>query len=85
MSSNNAASLISVLNGTNYQQWATAMKAFLMLQGIWAYAQGNIKRVYLSYKEDKLNQISEKEIAEKHALQAAWDKKDRIVFGHIVL
>ena len=34
MSSNNATSLIPILDGTNYRQWAVVMKAFIMSTGL---------------------------------------------------
>ena len=33
--SSQLTNLVSVFNGTNYQQWATAMQSFLMSQGQW--------------------------------------------------
>jgi hypothetical protein len=36
MSSSNNASLVPILDGTNYRQWAVAMKAFIQSTGMWA-------------------------------------------------
>ena len=33
--SSSLTSLVPVLDGTNYQQWASAMKSFLLSQGQW--------------------------------------------------
>ena len=40
MSKSEVAQLVSVLNGDNYGTWYKAMKAYLMSQGHWAYADG---------------------------------------------
>ncbi len=53
-SNNNTTSLVPILNGTNYVQWAVAMKAFLCSQGLWAYAKGDMHREeFPDKKEDR--------------------------------
>ena len=34
--------LVPVFDGQNYGQWAKAIKAFLMSQGLWGYTDGTI-------------------------------------------
>jgi len=41
--SNNVASLVPILDGTNYGIWSKAMKAYLMSLGLWGYADGTIE------------------------------------------
>jgi hypothetical protein len=40
--STNVASLVPILDGTNYGIWSKAMKAFLMSLGLWGYADGTL-------------------------------------------
>ena len=64
-SNNNTTSLVSILDRTNYAQWAVAMKAFLMSTAYWAYPQGHIDRAeFPDKKEDreKLPQTEKDEI-----------------------
>ena len=37
---NDTVSLVPISDETDYQQWSTAMRAFLMLQGLWQQTQG---------------------------------------------
>jgi hypothetical protein len=85
MSSNNAASLVPILDGTNYRQWAVAMKALIMSTGMWAYVQGNIDRESLPEKKEEREKLSETRRNEILAAQAAWDKDDGMVIGQIML
>ena len=39
--SNALTSLVPVLDGTNYQEWAQAMEAYLMSMDLWEYANGD--------------------------------------------
>ena len=59
MSSNNAASLVPILDGTNYRQWAVAMKAFIMSTGMWAYVEGRIERESLPNKKEELAKLTD--------------------------
>jgi hypothetical protein len=85
MSSNNAVSLVPILDGTNYRQWAVAMKAFIMSTGLWAYVEGSINRESLSDKKDDLAKLSDARKEEIHIAQRAWDKDDNMVIGQIML
>jgi hypothetical protein len=85
MSSNNATSLVPILYGTNYRQWAVAMKALIMSTGMWAYVQGNIERESLPDKKEEREKLSETRKNEILAAQAAWDKEDGMVLGQIML
>jgi gag-polypeptide of LTR copia-type len=40
--STNVASLVPILDGTNYGIWSKAMKAYLMSLGLWGYADGTL-------------------------------------------
>ena len=59
MSSNNTASLVPILDGTNYRQWAVAMRAFIMSTGLWAYTEGHIERESLPNKKEELAKLSD--------------------------
>jgi hypothetical protein len=66
MSSNNAASLVPILNGTNYRQWAVAMKAFIMSTGLWAYVEGSVNRESFPDKKEDLVKLSDARKEEIH-------------------
>jgi hypothetical protein len=85
MSSNNAASLVPILDGTNYRQWAVAMKAFIMSTGMWAYVEGRIERESLPEKKEELAKLSDARKEEICVSQNAWDKDDGMVIGQIML
>jgi hypothetical protein len=53
MSSNNATSLVPILDGTNYRQWAVAMKALIMSTSMWAYVTGAVDRESLPDKKEE--------------------------------
>jgi len=84
-SNNNTTTLVPILDGTNYVQWAVVMKAFLMSMAHWAYPQGHVKRASLPDKKEDRERLPETEKEEIRAKQAAWDEKDGVVMGHIVL
>ena len=84
-SNNNTASLVPILDGTNYVQWAVAMKAFLMSTAHWAYPQGYVERAAFPDKKEDRERLSETKKEEIHTKQAAFDEKDCVVMGHIVL
>jgi len=54
-SNNNTTSLVPILNGTNYAQWAVAIKAFLMSTALWAYPQGHVYRA--EFPDKKVHHI----------------------------
>jgi hypothetical protein len=68
MSFNNAASLVPILDGTNFRQWAVAMKAFIMSTGLWAYTEGHIERESLPDKKEELAKLFD---AQKEEIRVA--------------
>ena len=80
-SNNNATSLVPILDGTNYRQWAVAIKAFIMSTGLWAYTEGRIERESLPEKKEELAKLSDAWKEEICVAQAAWDKDDNMVIG----
>jgi hypothetical protein len=85
MSSNNTTSLVPILDGTNYRQWAVAMKAFIMSTGLWAYVEGYVDREEFPDKKEDLVKLSDARKEEIHIAQRAWDKDDNMVIGQIIL
>jgi gag-polypeptide of LTR copia-type len=85
MSSNNTASLVPILDGTNYRQWAVAMKAFIMSTGLWAYVEGSVDREAFPEKKDDLAKLSDTCKEEIHIAQRAWDKDNNMVIRQIML
>ncbi len=61
------------------------MKAFLMSMPYWAYPQGHVNRAEFPNKKKDRERLPETEKDEIHAKQAAFDEKDGVVMGHIVL
>jgi len=84
-SNNNTASLVPILDGTNYAQWAVVMKAFLMSTAHWAYPQGHVERALFPNKKKDRERLPEMEKEEIRTKQAVFDEKDGMVMGHIVL
>ncbi len=84
-SNNNTASLVPILNGTNYAQWAVVMEAFLMSTAHWAYPQGHVERALFPNKKEDRERLPETEKEEIYAKQAVFDEKDGVVMGHIIL
>jgi hypothetical protein len=85
MSSNNTASLVPILDGTNYRQWAVAMKALIMSTGMWVYVKGSIERESLPDKKEEQERLSKTCKTKIATAQAIWDKKDGMVLGQIML
>jgi hypothetical protein len=54
--SSQLTTLVPVLNGSNYQQWASAMQSYLMAQGLWkcVKADRTISSVGYSTKEEEV-------------------------------
>jgi len=61
------------------------MKAFLMSTAHWAYPQGHVERALFPNKKEDRERLPKTEKEEIHAKQAAFDEKDGMVMGHIVL
>src|SRR6266853_128475 len=84
-SNNNTASLVPILDRTNYAQWAVAMKAFLMSMAHWAYPQCHVNRAEFPDKKEDRERLPETEKDEICTKQAVFDKKDGVAMGHIIL
>jgi hypothetical protein len=84
MSFNNATFLVPILDGTNYRQWAVAMKAFIMSTRMWAYVEDRIERESLPDKKE-LMKLSDAQKEEIHVAQNTWDKNDGMVIRQIML
>ena len=39
--SSSAITIVPILNGTNYNEWASAMRAYLQINKLWFYVNGN--------------------------------------------
>jgi len=85
MSSNNTTTLVSILNGTNYRQWAVAIKAFIMSTSIWAYVEERLERESLPNKKEELVKLSDAWKEEIRIAQNAWDKDNGMVIRQIML
>ena len=67
--SSNVATLVPILDGTNYRQWAIAMRAFIMSQGLWGFVDGSHPRPYLPTDESELRAIKKEDQVEIRAMQ----------------
>ena len=85
MSSNNNASLVPVLDGTNYRQWAVAMKALIQSTGMWAYPEGKVSREYFPDSDEEMDKLSTARKAEILASINEFEKNDSMVLGQIML
>jgi hypothetical protein len=85
MSSSNNASLVPILDGTNYRQWAVAIKAFIQSTGMWAYVMGKVDRQYFSDMDEECDKLSTAWKAEILASITEFEKNDGMVLGQIML
>jgi len=85
MSSTNNASLVPVLDGTNYRQWAVAMKAFIQSTGMWAYPMGKVTREYFPDNDAEFQALTATCQAEILASINEFEKNDSMVLGQITL
>ena len=80
-SNNNNASMIPVLDGSNYGAWSKVMRAFLRAQGLWQYVNTQIER---PDPLDPKKSTEDKLKANKAAL-TEWDRMDDMAIGHMTL
>jgi hypothetical protein len=85
MSSTNNASLVPVLDGTNYRQWAVAMKALIQSTGMWAYPEGKIEREHFPDDDDEYKVLPATHKAEILASINEFEKNNGMVLGQIML
>ena len=84
-SNNNTASLVPTLDGTNYRQWAVAMKALIQSTGMWAYPEGKVSREYFPDSDEEMDKLSTARKAEILASINEFEKNDGMVLGQITL
>jgi hypothetical protein len=85
MSSNNAASLVPILDGANYGLWAVAMQAYIRSTGLWHYMLGKVHRESFLEDDTEYNKLSDTKKAAILANQAEFDREDGMVLGQIML
>jgi hypothetical protein len=85
MSSSNNASLVPVLDGTNYRQWAVVMKALIQSTGMWAYLMGKVEREHFPDDDAKFQALSVTCKAEILASINEFKKNNGMVLGQITL
>ena len=68
--SSQLTNLVPVFDGQNYGQWAKAIKAFLMSQGLWGYMDGTIPHPGVGTPAEEVN---------------AWQRSSDMARGNIVL
>ena len=85
MSSNNTASLVPILNGSNYGLWAVAMQAYIRSTGLWHYVLRKVHRE--SFPEDDIEYAKLSDVKKQAILanQQEFDKEDGMVLGQIML
>ena len=72
---NALTSLVPVLDGTNYQEWAKAMEAYLMSMDLWEYANGDESEPTLS------NPPTDAE----HAIYKIWKSGNQKALANLIL
>jgi len=85
MSSTNNASLVPTLDGTNYRQWAVAMKALIQSTGMWAYPMGKVSREYFPDDDAEFEKLTKTRKDEIMASINEFEKNDGMVLGQITL
>ena len=85
MSSTNNTSLVPILDGTNYRQWAVAMKALIQSTGMWAYPMGKVSREYFPDDDAEFQALTATRKAEIMASINDFEKNDGMVLGQITL
>jgi hypothetical protein len=85
MSSNNAASLVPILDGSNYGLWAVAMQAYIRSTGLWHYVLGKVHRESFPEDDAEYNKLSDAKKAAILANQMDFDREDGMVLGQIML
>ena len=88
--SSQLTTLVPVFDGTNYNNWAKAMKAFLMAQGLWTYANGDDlppPAPRPTYNDDGTvkEKVPDNKIKEFNLLYGTWQKMDHMALGNITL
>ena len=89
-STSSIVSLVSLLDGTNYHQWAIAMKAYLQVQELWSIVGGHKiapKRPASldNAIKNKQKTIYNTELAEYSTKYEAWTLKDEKTHSTILL
>jgi len=89
-STTSIVSLVPLLNGTNYHQWAITMKAYLQVQELWSIVGGNEitpKRptALNDAAKDEQKAIYNTDMAEYRTKHETWTLKDEKAHGTILL
>jgi len=78
--SSQLTTLVQTFDGSNYQLWSKAMKAWLQSQGLWGFVDGTIVR-----PADPAAGAAAEEIAAAEAAIAAWVRSNDMAMGNLVL
>jgi hypothetical protein len=85
MSSTNNASLVPILDGTNYRIWAVVMKALIQSTGMWAYVQGKVTREFFPDDDAEYEKLSQARKDEILTSITKFEKSNGMVLGQITL
>ena len=78
--SSQLTNLVLVMTGSNYLSWKDAITAYLKSQGVWRICAGMDKR-----PDDIASPATSAAVAERTALQSAWDNRNDQAEGYILL
>src|SRR6267378_2863629 len=78
--SSQLTTLVQTFDGSNYQLWSKAMKAWLQSQGLWGFVDGTVVR-----PADPAAGAAAADIAAAEAAIAAWVRSNDIAMGNLVL
>ncbi len=78
--SSQLTTLVQTFDGSNYQLWSKAMKAWLQLQGLWGFVDGTIVR-----PADPATGAAAADVAAAEAAIAAWVRSNDMAMGNLVL
>jgi len=78
--SSQLTNLIPVMTSSNYLSWKDAITTYLKSQGVWQICAGTDKR-----PDDIASPTTSAAVAERTALQSAWDNRNDQAEGYILL
>ena len=81
--SSQLTSLTTVFNGQDYNNWSKAMRAFLMAQGLWGYASGNLSEPFKPTEPEApkpLKSLPSDEEKEKYERYYAYYKNEKAAY-----
>ena len=88
-STSQLAASVPIFDGSNFLAWAKPMRAFLMSQGLWGYASGDLVDTAFPFGKKKADGSYEdatpEEMKEYKEAHLPWQRGQDMCLGHIIL